>query len=128
MNNKNNFEDIIITYNENNPNYYNIRLAFDRILGPLATATSYEKFKEKQKNYADILLTVIKWSVEFENKKTLVYIDHNEILDVYDKLKELNDEFVCEVESEISDQIVIWFWSLMVLRKKQIDILEGGSK
>lgn len=120
-----NSKDVVFTYNENDPSYNNIKFAFDRILGPLATATSYEPFGKRKKDYADILPIIIKWSVEFEIKKTLVYIDHNEILSIYNKLEELNDELICEVDSEISDQIIIWLWSLMVLRKKQIENLEG---
>ena len=126
--NKSNFNDVVFIYNENEPNYNNIRFAFDRLIGPLATATMYEQFEDKKNDYSKILPIIIKWSSEFEIKKTLVYIDHNEILSVYNKLEELNDELVCEVDSEISDQIVIWLWSLMVLRKKQIENLEGEKK
>lgn len=126
--NKNNSNDVLFTYNENEPNYNNIRFAFDRLIGPLATATAYEQFKDRKTDYSEILPIIIKWSAEFETKKTLVYIDHNEILSVYNKLEELNDELVYEVDSEISDQIIIWLWSLMVLRKKQIENIEGGKR
>lgn len=126
--NKSNSNDVVFIYNENEPNYNNIRFAFDRLIGPLATATMYEQFEDKKNDYSKILPIIIKWSSEFEIKKTLVYIDHNEILSVYNKLEELNDELVCEVDSEISDQIVIWLWSLMVLRKKQIENLKGEKK
>ena len=126
--NKNNSNDVAFIYNENEPNYNNIRFAFDRLIGPLATATAYEQFKDRKKDYSEILPIIIKWSEEFETKKTLVYIDHNEILSVYNKLEELNDELVYEVDSEISYQIIIWIWSLMVLRKKQIQNLEGGKR
>ena len=127
-NNKSNFNDVVFTYNENEPNYNNIRFAFDRLIGPLATATAYEQFKDRKKDYSEILPIIIKWSAEFETKKTLVYINHNELLAVYNKLEELNDELVCEVDSEISDQIIIWLWNLMILRKKQIENLEGEKK
>ena len=127
-NNKSNSNDVVFIYNENEPDYNNIRFAFDRLIGPLATATMYEQFEDKKKDYSEILPIIIKWSAEFETKKTLVYIDHNEILSVYNKLEELNDELVYEVDSEISDQIIIWLWSLMVLRKKQIENLEGGKR
>lgn len=85
-NNKTNSNDVAFTYNENEPNYNNIRFAFDRLIGPLATATAYEQFKDRKKDYSEILPIIIKWSAEFETKKTLVYIDHNEILSVYKKL------------------------------------------
>lgn len=127
-NNKSNSNDVVFIYNENEPDYNNIRFAFDRLIGPLATATMYEQFEDKKKDYSKILPIIIKWSAEFETKKTLVYIDHNEILAIYNKLEELNDELVCEVDIEISDQIVIWLWSLMELRKKQIENLDGGKR
>lgn len=123
-NNKSNSNDVVFIYNENEPDYNNIRFAFDRLIGPLAIATMYEQFEDKKKDYLKILPIIIKWASEFETKKTLVYIDNNEILAIYNKLEELNDELVCEVDSEISDQIVIWLWSLMELRKKQIENLE----
>ena len=114
-------ENIIFTFNVNVPSYSNVRFAFDRLIGPLATATVYEEYKEKRKEYIDILSIVLKWSSEYEKTKTLIYIQREELLNVYYKLQELNDELIFTCDSDISDQIVIWLWDLMLLRKKQIE-------
>lgn len=60
-------------------------------------------------------------------KKTLIYIDYKEILSVYYKVEELNDDLLANSKSEISDEIVIWLWEIMVLRKKQIDNYNNGK-
>lgn len=122
MNDKDNdSKDIGFVYNNNDLSYYNIRFAFDKLLGPLATASEYKEFGDKREEYSDILKKVAKWSCEYEDKKTLIYIDHKEILSVYSKLEELNDDLIANSKSDISDEIVIWLWEIMVLRKKQID-------
>lgn len=64
---------------------------------------------------------VAKWSCEYEDNKTLIYIDYKEVLSVYSKAEELNDDLIANSKSDISDEIVIWLWEIMVLRKKQID-------
>ena len=50
-----------------------------------------------------------------------------EILSVYYKVEELNDDLLANSKSEISDEIVIWLWEIMVLRKKQIDNYNNGK-
>ena len=57
----------------------------------------------------------------------LIYIDYKEILSVYYKVEELNDDLLANSKSEISDEIVIWLWEIMVLRKKQIDNYNNGK-
>ena len=119
--NDNDSKDIGFIYNNNDLSYCNIRFAFDKLLGPLATASNYKEFGDKKKDYSDILKIVAKWSSEYEDKRTLIYIDHKEILSVYYKVVELNDDLLADSKSDISDEIVIWLWEIMVLRKKQID-------
>ncbi len=119
--NDNNSKDITFVYSKDDLSYYNIRFAFDKLLGPLATASEYEEFGDKREEYSDILKIVAKWSCEYEDKKTLIYIDHKEILSVYSKAEELNDDLIANSKSDISDEIVIWLWEIMLLRKKQID-------
>ena len=119
--NDNNSKDITFVYSKDDLSYYNIRFAFDKLLGPLATASEYEEFGDKREEYSDILKIVAKWSCEYEDKKTLIYIDHKEILSVYSKAEELNDDLIANSKSDISDEILIWLWEIMLLRKKQID-------
>ncbi len=127
INKENNSEDITIIYNDQNPSYYNIRLTFDKIIGNLATATLYKPFNEKQKEYKNILPTVIKWSAEYELKRNLAFINHEKLLELYNKLVDLNDEIGYEVETEIAEQLVYWYWNLMVLRKSQIEKKRGEN-
>lgn len=125
--NENDSKDITFVYSNNDLSYYNIRFAFNKLLGPLATASEYKEFGNKREEYSDILKIVAKWSCEYEDKKTLIYIDYKEILSVYYKVEELNDDLLANSKSEISDEIVIWLWEIMVLRKKQIDNYNNGK-
>lgn len=119
--NRNNSDDVVFTYNKNKPNYNNIRFAFDRLIGPLATATVYEEYGDKRKEYAYALSVILRWSADYEKTKTLIYIQREELLSIYYKLEELNDELIYTSDSEMSDEIIIWLWNLMLLRKKQIE-------
>ena len=125
--NKNNSNDIVFIYNENEPNYNNIRFAFDRLIGPLATATVYEEYGDKRKEYSAALSVILRWSADYEKTKTLIYIQREELLSIYYKLEELNNELIYTSDSEMSDEIVIWLWDLMLLRKKQIENWEKGK-
>ena len=127
INKENNSEDITIIYNDQNPSYYNIRLTFDKIIGNLATATLYKPFNEKQKEYKNILPTIIKWSADYELKRNLAFINHEKLLELYNKLVDLNDEIGYEVETEIAEQLVYWYWNLMVRRKSQIEKKRGEN-
>ena len=42
---------------------------------------------------------------------------------VYYKVDELNVELLSYIDSDLTDEIVIWLWEIMLLRKKQIDNL-----
>ena len=121
--NDNDSEDITFIYNNNNLSYNNIRYAFDKLLGPLATLSCYSKLGDSRKDYTRILKIVSKWSSEYEEKRTLIYIDHKEMLSVYYKVDELNVELLSYIDSDLTDEIVIWLWEIMLLRKKQIDNL-----
>ena len=121
--NDNDSKDIGFIYNNNDLSYCNIRFAFDKLLGPLATASCYSKFGDSRKDYTRILKIVSRWSSEYEEKRTLIYIDYKEILTVYYKVDELNVELLSYIDSDLTDEIVIWLWEIMLLRKKQIDNL-----
>ena len=48
--NENDSKDITFVYSNNDLSYYNIRFAFDKLLGPLATASEYEELAIREKN------------------------------------------------------------------------------
>lgn len=48
--NDNDSKDITFIYNNNDLSYYNIRFAFDKLLGPLVTASSIKNLVIREKN------------------------------------------------------------------------------
>lgn len=102
-----------------------IDIAFARLIGPLAIMhelKSYESSKEEIKNLLDI---IVKWGAQFQNLQNLSFINSYEILNVYNRLDALKDKFLFDnnlgFENELSDEIVIWMYELMELRKIQIE-------
>lgn len=55
--------------------------------------------------------------------------DYKELLDVYNKLEKLKTKWLFDAklgeESELTDEIVIWMWEVMELRKLEMEI-DGG--
>ena len=102
-----------------------IDIAFARLIGPLAIMNelkTYESSKEEIHNLLDI---ITKWGAKFQNTQNLSFIGSEEILNVYNRLDALKDKFLFDTnlgyENELSDEIVIWIYELMELRKKQIE-------
>lgn len=83
---------------------------------------SYQSSKEEIHSLLDI---VTKWGAKFQSTQNLFFISSKEILDVYNRLDALKEKFLFDtnlgLESELSDEIVIWIYELMKLRKMQIE-------
>lgn len=107
-----------------------VEIAFARLIGPLATVTVLESYKEGHKEYKELLSIILKWSANYMVTKKLSLIHHEELLDVYNKLDNLKGKWLFDTslgeESELADEIVIWMWELMELRK--IEIEKEGKK
>lgn len=105
-----------------------IQVAFARLIGPLSIMSVLESYKEEHEEIKELLNIIIKWGADFELKQTLSFISREDILNVYYRLDELKDKFLFDNrlgnEGELSDEVVIWMWAIMELRKKQI---EGGE-
>lgn len=90
---------------------------------------SYKSFKEEIKSLLD---TIIKWGAKFQDTQNLSFISKEEMLDVYYRMDALKDKFLFDktlgIESEMSDEIVIWTYELMKLRKIQIEMEEKKRK
>ncbi|MDD2504929.1 MAG: hypothetical protein PHF21_01500 [Bacilli bacterium] len=102
-----------------------VEIAFARLIGPLATVTALESYKEDHKDYKDLLSIIIKWSANYMTTGKLSLIHHEELLDVYNKLDNLKGKWLFDAnlgeESELADEIVIWMWEVMKLRKLEIE-------
>lgn len=102
-----------------------IDIAFARLIGPLAIMHELKSYKSSQEEIYNLLNIVTKWGAKFQSVQNLSFINSYEILDVYDRLDALKDKFLFDTnlgfESELTDEIVIWMYELMELRKAQIE-------
>lgn len=102
-----------------------IDIAFARLIGPLAIMKELKSYQSSKEEIQSLLDIVTKWGAKFQSTQNLFFINSKEILDVYDRLDALKDRFLFDtslgLESELSDEIVIWIYELMELRKIQID-------
>lgn len=105
-----------------------IETAFERLIDPLKKVTRLESYTESHEEYGKLLAIILNWENEYERTETLAFINHIELLDVYEKLNDLSFKWVFDPnvgdDFELSDEIVICFWELMLLRKEQIE--QGG--
>ena len=115
--------------NENNLNNSYIRgkidIAFTRLIGALAIMNKHKSYENSQKEIQDLLDTITTWGAEFQNIQNLSFINSNKLLNVYNRLDKLKDIYLYNpnlgFESELSDEIVIWMYELMELRKTLIE-------
>ena len=115
--------------NENRLNDSDIRgkidIAFARLIGPLAIMNELKSYESSQEEIHNLLNIVTKWGAKFQSVQNLSFINSYEILNVYNRLEALKDKFLFDTnlgfESELSDEIVIWMYELMELRKTQIE-------
>lgn len=103
-----------------------IEIAFARLIGPLSIMGVLDSYNEAYDEIKELLNIIVEWGAKFEKQQNLFFINPEELLDVYNRLDNLKDQFLFNPnlgnENELSDEIVIWMWELMLLRKKQIEI------
>lgn len=101
-----------------------IKIAFYRLIGPLSIMSILDSYKEAHFEIKELLDIITSWAAQFESKQTLSFISREELLNVYNRFDKLKDRFLFDTklgnENELSDEIVIWMWEIMELRKKQI--------
>ena len=115
--------------NENVLNNSDIRgkidIAFFRLIGPLVIMNELKSYESSHEEIHALLNIVTKWGAKFQSVQNLSFINSLEILDVYNRLDALKDKFLFDanlgLENELSDEIVIWIYELMKLRKMQIE-------
>jgi len=122
------WEELVIM-NENSLKDSDIRgkidIAFARLIGPLAIMNVLKSYESSQEEIQNLLDIVTKWGAKFQSVQNLFFINSDEILNVYNRLDLLKDKFLFDtslgLESELSDETVIWIYELMELRKIQIE-------
>ena len=84
-----------------------------------------KSYESSRKEIQSLLNIITKWGAKFQSTQNLSFINSYEILNVYNRLDALKDKFLFNTnlgfENELSDEIVIWMYELMELRKKQIE-------
>lgn len=107
-----------------------IEVAFARLIGPLAIISVLNSYNEDHQEIKKLLKIVVDWGANFQEKGNLNFITSTELLNIYNRLENIKDKYLYNDkignESELSDEIVIWMWEIMRLRKILIEF-EGES-
>lgn len=107
-----------------------IEVAFARLIGPLAIISVLNSYNEDHQEIKKLLKIVVDWGANFQEKGNLNFINSTELLNIYNRLENIKDKYLYNDkignESELSDEIVIWMWEIMRLRKILIEF-EGGN-
>ena len=102
-----------------------IDIAFFRLIGPLTIMNELKSYESSKEEIHNLLAIVTKWGVKFQSVQNLSFINSDEILNVYGRLDALKDKFLFDTslgfENELSDEIVIWMYELIELRKMQFE-------
>ena len=107
-----------------------MEIAFARLIGSLAIMIELETYKDIRSELLDLFKIVVKWGAEFQIKRNLDFVKSDELLNVYNKMDKIKEDYLYDgsigSESELSDEIVIWMYEIMKLRKKLIE-MKGGK-
>lgn len=107
-----------------------VEVAFARLIGPLAIISVLDSYNEEHQEIKKLLKIVVDWGANFQEKGNLNFITSDELLNIYNRLENIKDKYLYNDkignESELSDEIVIWMWEIMRLRKILIEF-EGES-
>ena len=103
-----------------------MEIAFARLIGPLAIMIELEAYKDIRNELLDLFKIVVKWGAEFQTKRNLGFVKSDELLNVYNRMDKIKEDYLYDCligsESELSDEIVIWMYEIMKLRKKMIEM------
>lgn len=107
-----------------------VEVAFARLIGPLAIISVLDSYNEEHQEIKKLLKIVVDWGANFQEKGNLNFITSDELLNIYNRLENIKDKYLYNDkignESELSDEIVIWMWEIMRLRKILIEF-EGEN-
>lgn len=106
----------------------NVEEAFHNLMKSIKKITTLDSYSNDHKTYGELLLIIADWSEDYMKNNQLSRINHEKLLDVYNKLDRLKEKWLFNLklgkESELADEVVIWMWELMELRKLEI----GGKE
>lgn len=98
---------------------------FSKLIGDIEVLLKIKSYENYCEEYAKILKIIKKWSNIALKKEDLSFISREELLKIYEDIESMRDTIIFDknfgYESELSDEIYIWYWNLMHLRKKQIE-------
>ena len=105
-----------------------IEVAFARLIGPLAIMNELETYKNVHEELLDLFHVIVKWGTRFQIEKNLDFITPNEIIEIYNRMDKIKEDYLYDNTpgNELSDEIVIWMYEIMKLRKKLIE-MKGES-
>lgn len=105
-----------------------IEVAFARLIGPLAIMNELETYKNIHEELLDLFHVIVKWGTRFQIEKNLDFIIPNEIIEIYNRMDKIKEDYLYDNTpgNELSDEIVIWMYEIMKLRKKLIE-MKGES-
>lgn len=105
-----------------------IEVAFARLIGPLAIMNELETYKNIHEELLDLFHVIVKWGTRFQIEKNLDFIIPNEIIEIYNRMDKIKEDYLYNNTpgNELSDEIVIWMYEIMKLRKKLIE-MKGKS-
>lgn len=98
-----------------------IQIAFARLIGPLTIMNVLDSYKSKHNEIKKLLNIIVCWGAKFELEENLDFIKNDELLNVYERINNLNTEFLYNPrlgnECFLSDEIAIWIRQLVELKK-----------
>lgn len=101
-------------------NHQNIEYAFSQTIFYLEYLILDEEYSYLKQDIKIILNYVKKWLKIYVKQRTLVYIDHKELIKVYTNTQELyykkEDSYPVKIRITID-----WIWAIICLRKTEID-------
>ena len=108
--------ELIIKYNAN-LTYKEVCYAFQRLIFSLAMATSYDEYSEDKEELNNILNTVKKWFIMYNESKNLSLVSLNELEVIEKKLYDLDGKYLSS-NGLYCEEAYEWILQLQILIKK----------
>lgn len=101
-----------------------IEVAFARLIGQLAIMNELETYKNIHDELLDLFHVIVKWGTRFQVERNLDFIIPDEIIGIYNRMDKIKEDYLYDNTpgNELSDEIVIWMYEIMQLRKKLIEM------
>lgn len=97
----------------NNNSYKNNIRTFSILLGYIRIAMEFDSFKDVRSEYNNIMNTIAGWANNYIMNKNFSNITHKESLKMYKLIDNIREQKLFDKnignESEISDEILIWY-------------------